>query len=133
RASRCVLRICWPPPGWACCGGRSTQGARCCRSRRARPGERMAEPPFGHESSAIAVRRVLVVGAVVALTVTLVVIAVWLALGPRLAPARRAALSAAPLPPAPRLQAHPATDLATVRQRQRALLEGWGWTDAEHR
>lgn len=93
----------------------------------------MAEPPFGHESSAIAVRRVLLVGATLALAVTLVVIAVSLALGPRLAPARRAALSATPLPPAPRLQAQPATELAAVRQRERALLEVWGWADAEHR
>lgn len=93
----------------------------------------MAEPPFGHESSAIAVRRVLVVGAVLACAVTVVVIAVSLALGPRLAPARRAALSSAPLPPPPRLQAHPAADLATQRRRESALLEGWGWADPQHR
>ena len=32
-------------------------------------------------------------------------------------------------PPAPRLQAHPRRDLAALRERDRALLDGYGWVD----
>jgi len=93
----------------------------------------MAEPPFGHESSAIATRRILAVGAVLGIAVCVVVVAVSLSLRHVFAPARSAALSGAPLPPPPRLQANPATDLAATRARERALLQSWQWTDPGHR
>lgn len=32
-------------------------------------------------------------------------------------------------PPAPRLQSDPRKDLATLRARDQALLDGWGWVD----
>jgi hypothetical protein len=89
----------------------------------------MAEPPFGHESSAIEVRRVLGVGAVLALGVIVTVIAVCLVLQRRLEPARLGNARQGLIPPAPRLQAHPTADLAALRAHEQALLEGWGWTD----
>jgi hypothetical protein len=33
------------------------------------------------------------------------------------------------LPPAPRLQAHPAYDLARMRDDEAAVMDGWGWRD----
>jgi hypothetical protein len=90
----------------------------------------MAEPPFGHEPSRIAVQRVLGVGAVLAVGVIVTVIAVCLVLQHRLEPARaRFNAASAVIPPAPRLQPRPAADLAELRAQKQALLEGWGWTD----
>jgi hypothetical protein len=34
-----------------------------------------------------------------------------------------------PSPPAPRLQARPADDLAALRAREDAALSAWGWSD----
>lgn len=38
-------------------------------------------------------------------------------------------LALSKLPPAPRLQAHPAFDLAQLRAAEDAELEGWSWAD----
>jgi hypothetical protein len=93
----------------------------------------MAEPPYGHEPSGIAVRRVLGVGAVLAVGVIVTVIAVCLVLQRRLEPARLRSAHQSLIPPAPRLQAHPSADLAALRAQKQALLEGWGWTDGSRR
>lgn len=93
----------------------------------------MAEPPYGHESSRIAVRRVLGVGAVLALGVIVTVIGVWMFLQHRLEGAfARNSAHAGLIPPAPRLQAHPTADLAALRAQKQALLEHWGWSDETH-
>lgn len=94
----------------------------------------MAEPPFGHESSAIAVRRILEVGAVLGIAVVVIVFAVTGTLRERLSPTRqeRAIQATTPLPPnVPRLETHPAVDLATLRIQKDAVLHSWGWTE-EH-
>ncbi|MFZ1906275.1 MAG: hypothetical protein WAU56_12900 [Steroidobacteraceae bacterium] len=90
----------------------------------------MGEPPRGHESPAIPVARLLFIGAVLAAGVIVTVAAVCIALrfGPEPEPARVAPHSAV-IPPAPRLQAHPADDLAEFRDEKHTLLESWGWTD----
>lgn len=90
--------------------------------------------PFGHESTAIAAGRVLWVGAAVA-AVVLVIIAVLYQVVqrdmiPRIA---RLAARAAAIPPAPRLQAHPRSDLANLQQQEQALLSDYAWVDATHR
>jgi len=90
----------------------------------------MAEPPFGHEPSGIDVRRVLGVGGVLALGVVVTVIAVCLVLPRHFQPARLRNAHPSLIPPAPRLQTHPAADLAALRVQKQAMLEGWGWTDA---
>jgi hypothetical protein len=90
----------------------------------------MAEPPFGCEPSGIAVRRILAIGAVLAVGVIVTVISVHAVLEHRLEPTRAGTLHTEPIPPAPRLQAHPQDDLAALRAQKQTLLESWGWTDA---
>jgi hypothetical protein len=91
------------------------------------------EHPFGHESSAVAVRRVLIIGAILAAVVVLTAIAIHVALPRWVMPhhqqvvARRAAI-----PPPPRLQARPAADIAALRAQKNALLSSWQWTDPAH-
>lgn len=90
----------------------------------------MAERPFGHEPSGIAVRRVGAVGAVTAIAVTFTVTIVCLVLRERLQPARtvgRETVTA--IPPRPRLQAQPHSDLAALRSEKEGVLQSWGWVD----
>lgn len=90
----------------------------------------MDERPFGHESPTIAVRRLLVIGAVLAIGVIVTVTAVCVALrfGPEPEPAR-AVPHHEVIPPKPRLQTHPAADLGALRAQKQTQLESWGWTD----
>jgi hypothetical protein len=91
----------------------------------------MAEPPFGHESSAISVPRVVIAGLVTAVAIILVTVIVCLSLRERLERARGIShASATAIPPSPRLQAHPSTDLAALRTEKQAALGAWGWTDS---
>lgn len=90
----------------------------------------MAEPPFGHEDSGVATRRILGIGAVLGVGVILTVLAVCLALQHRLGGTlARNSARAGLIPPAPRLQPHPYVDVAELRAQKQARLEGWGWTD----
>jgi hypothetical protein len=91
------------------------------------------EHPFGHEPSAIAVRRVLAVGGVLALIVIGIVIVLHFALRDAAMPYHaQVAVRAAPIPPPPRLQPSPENDLAQFRADKRALLSYYAWTDAAH-
>ncbi len=94
----------------------------------------MAEPPFGHESSAVAVWRILAAGAVLAAGVILTVSAIIFVLHQLIEPARtREHARPGLIPPAPRLEANPAADLAALRAQKQAQLESWGWTDSTRR
>jgi hypothetical protein len=90
--------------------------------------------PFGHEPMAIAADRVLWIGAAVAVLVLVVIVVLYQVVERDMIPpiARRAGRVAA-IPPAPRLQAHPRTDLATLQQQEEALLAGYAWIDSTHR
>lgn len=90
----------------------------------------MAEPPFGHESSAVDARRILAAGAILAAGVILTACAIVFILHRLIEPARTLEHERAGLiPPAPRLEAHPTTNLAALRVQKQARLESWGWTD----
>lgn len=89
----------------------------------------MAEPPFGCEPSGIAVRRILTLGAVLAVGVIITVISVRLVVERQLEPARARNARTGLIPPPPRLQAHPPEDLAALRAQKLTLLESWGFTD----
>ena len=96
----------------------------------------MAEPrphPFGHESSAIDVRWVLLVGAILEATVIVAAIAIKISMDYWIAP-RHAQVVAhtAAIPPAPRLQPHPDDDLAALRAQKLAMLSSWTWTNSTH-
>lgn len=92
------------------------------------------EHPFGHEPSAIATRRVLATGGVLALTVIGVVIVLHFALRDVVMPYHaQVAIRPAPIPPPPRLQASPGEDLARFRAEKARLLSSYAWTDASHR
>jgi hypothetical protein len=91
------------------------------------------EHPFGHEPSAIATRRVLATGGVLALVVIGVVIVLHFALRNAAMPYHaQVAIRPAPIPPAPRLQASPQEDLAQFRADKARLLSSYAWTDAGH-
>ena len=91
------------------------------------------EHPFGHEPSAIAVRRVLMIGAILAFVVITSVVVLHFVLRDMVMP-RHAELMLRPgvLPPEPRLQPSPQNDLAVFRAKKEALLSGYGWTDTSH-
>lgn len=96
----------------------------------------MAEPmqkPFGHEPDAIDYRTIVVGAGVLAIVVIAIAVGLHLILTRAVIP-NHAAIAARPaqIPPKPRLQAHPQTDLATFRAEKQALLSGYAWTDARH-
>lgn len=96
----------------------------------------MAEPmekPFGHEPDGINYRLILAIAGIFAVVVIAIGIALRLILTHAVIP-NHAEIAARPaqVPPTPRLQAHPQTDLAKFRAQKRALLSGYTWTDAQH-
>lgn len=93
----------------------------------------MAEPPFGHEPSRVNTRRVLATGAVLALSVALVVALIVILAQHLIEPARlHSHQRREAVPPAPRLQSNGAAELAALRRQEQARLESWGWTDQSH-
>lgn len=91
------------------------------------------EHPFGHEPSAIATRRVLATGGVLALIVIGIVIVLHFALRNAAMPDHAAvAIRPAPIPPPPRLQPSPEEDLAKLRAQKTSLLSQYAWADAGH-
>jgi hypothetical protein len=92
------------------------------------------EHPFGHEPSAIAVRRVLATGGALALIVIGIVIVLHFALRDAAMPYHaQVAVRPAPIPPPPRLQPSPENDLAQLRAQKERLLSYYAWTDSAHR
>ncbi|HEY6453501.1 MAG TPA: SCO family protein [Steroidobacteraceae bacterium] len=90
----------------------------------------MAERPAGHESSAVAVRDLLRIGAIIAVAVAAAVITIGVAVNRWAAPQRYAvAARRGAIPPAPRLQPDPHADLVALRAQKQALLSKWAWTD----
>ncbi|MGH8212015.1 MAG: hypothetical protein ACREPP_02150 [Rhodanobacteraceae bacterium] len=89
--------------------------------------------PFGHEPSAIAVRRVLIIGAILALVALTSVLVLHFVLRDWVMP-RHAGLVLRPdlIPPEPRLQPSPQNDLAEFRAQKEALLSGYAWVDVSH-
>lgn len=93
----------------------------------------MAERPFGHESSAINVRRVLTAMGVLALFLVIAVGVLYL-VSHRVMPNHAQVLTRrGALPPTPRLQPDPATDIAAERAQKQALLARYAWIDPGHR
>ncbi len=91
------------------------------------------EHPFGHEPSAIAVRRVLIIGAILAFVAITSVVVLHFVLRDMVMPRHaELMLRAGALPPEPRLQASPQNDLAVFRAQKEALLSGYAWADASH-
>lgn len=89
--------------------------------------------PFGHEPMAIATRQVLRIAAAIAASVLIIIAALyWIVQVGMFPQVTRLAARAAAIPPAPRLQAHPPSDLAQLRQQEEASLAGYAWTDATH-
>ena len=89
--------------------------------------------PFGHEPTAIAARRVLWVGAVVAALVLIIIAVLYQVVQRDMIPrVARLTERAATIPPAPRLQVHPHSDLVALLQQEKALLSSYAWTDSTH-
>lgn len=91
------------------------------------------EKPFGHEPDAINYRTVLACAGILAVVVIGVVLGLHAILTGVVMP-NHAAVAARPgrVPPAPRLQPHPQSDLAKFRAQKEALLSGYAWTDPQH-
>jgi hypothetical protein len=93
----------------------------------------MAEHPFGHEPSAIAMHRVLVIGAILALVVVTAVVVLHFVLRDLVMPRHaQAILQTGAIPPEPRLQPSPRNDLAVFRAQKETLVSSYAWTDASH-
>lgn len=92
------------------------------------------EAPFGHEPPGVATRRVVGVVVTLGTAAAIALVALWLALTYLVMPEHaRLKTRSGVLPPAPRLQPHPAKDLTALREEKRALLEGYAWVDRSHR
>lgn len=93
----------------------------------------MDEAPFGHEPSGIAVRRILAIGAILALMVVVSVTLIDVVLRRWVIPQHaRIVTQRASLPPPPRLQSDPSRDLAALRAQKQGLLSTWRWESAAH-
>jgi len=89
--------------------------------------------PFGHEPDAINYRIILICAGVLAVVVIGVVLGLHAILtGPVMPDYAEIAARPGQIPPAPRLQSHPQTDLAKFRARKEALLSGYAWADPQH-
>ena len=94
----------------------------------------MPEPPYGHQSSAIAAGRIVRLGVIGALVVASCIVLLKTGVDLWVTPQHaRLIARAALIPPAPRLQPHPRADLKELRQEKDALLSNWAWSDGEHR
>lgn len=91
------------------------------------------EKPFGHEPDAINYRTILLAAGVFAVAVIAIAVGLHLILTRAVIP-NHAEIASRPaqIPPKPRLQAHPQTDLAEFRAHKEALLSEYQWTDAQH-
>jgi hypothetical protein len=81
-----------------------------------------------HESYAIAARRLHWVAAVLAASLTAIVLLMYL-LAHTWLQTTEPPLGA--MPPEPRLQSHPVADLAAERAREQAMLDGYAWVDRD--
>ena len=94
----------------------------------------LPEPPYGHESSAIAVGQVARLGVIGAIVVVTCVILLKTGVDLWVAPQHAERMArAALIPPAPRLQPHPRADLEELRREEHRLLSSWAWSDSGHR
>ncbi len=83
------------------------------------------------------VSRIALLGAGLAGLVVTVAVLVHLSLGilsrrPLPGESRRSPLARETPPPEPRLQTSPAADMEALRERDRALLQSYGWVDRAH-
>jgi hypothetical protein len=89
----------------------------------------VSRQPDAHESYAVAAGLLHWAAAILALSLLAIVLLVYVWARPVLtageAPVR-------PIPPQPRLQPDPATDMAAVRALQRSRLDGYMWIDQAH-
>jgi hypothetical protein len=91
------------------------------------------EKPFGHEPDAINCRIIAIGAGVLTAVVVAIAVGLHLILTRAVIP-NQAEVAARPaqIPPEPRLQAHPQSDLAKFRAQKQALLSGYAWTDTQH-
>lgn len=83
-----------------------------------------------HESYAVAASRLHWIALIMLLSLTAVVAAMYLLF--KLWLSNAPAIAQAQLPPAPRLQPHPAADLAAQLAREQRQLDSYAWTDRTH-
>ncbi|HEX3837696.1 MAG TPA: hypothetical protein VHW25_12095 [Steroidobacteraceae bacterium] len=92
-----------------------------------------ARRPFGHEPASIAGRPIRNAAAILLATVLIVGVVLHWSLRHEVAPDQaRVAARQGPIPPLPRLQAHPTEDLTSMRAAQEALLTHYAWLDSAH-
>jgi hypothetical protein len=91
------------------------------------------EKPFGHEPDGIDYRTIVIGAGVLAIVVIAIAVGLHLILTRAVIPNHaEVAARADRIPPKPRLQAHPQTDLARFRAEKQALLSGYAWADPQH-
>lgn len=93
----------------------------------------------GHESTDVTLRPIVVVGGVGIAVMLAFIAAMWVLID---FSAERQAVESPPVnplaaqfarkePPMPRLQAHPLDDLRSLRAREDATLDGYGWVNRQ--
>jgi hypothetical protein len=83
-----------------------------------------------HESYAVAAGRLHWIALILAISLVAVVAAMYLLFKFWLHDGK--VLAKHPIPPEPRLQPHPASDLAAERAREDGRLNAYGWNDPDH-
>ena len=96
-------------------------------------------PAVVHEESDVNVRAILGSGLALVVVAVIIHVFLWWLQGLSQSQAGRAQVQTYPLaagqqdqlPPGPRLQEHPQQDMSELRQKQDAILNGYGWVNRE--
>jgi hypothetical protein len=96
-------------------------------------------PEIVHEESDVNVRAILGFGIALVVAAVIILVFLWQLQSVYQRQTDRAQMQMYPLaagqqeelPPMPRLQEHPQQDMQELRERQRALLNGYGWVNRD--
>ena len=96
-------------------------------------------PEIAHEESDVNVRAILGFGLALVVAAVIIHVSLWWLQGLYQRQTERAQMQAYPLaagqqeqlPPSPRLQEHPPQDMRELRDKQQALLNGYGWVNRD--
>ncbi len=96
-------------------------------------------PDVRHEPSDVNVRAIILTGIGIVILAAILYILLWLLfealsdrqVGLHLPPPPLADRPSGPLPPEPRLQSSPSTDLREMRAEEDAILHSYGWVDEQ--
>src|ERR1041384_7585128 len=98
---------------------------------------RLGLPASGHEETDVSISPILITGAGLALTLAIVAVVIYVVFGylseHPLTSARVNPMADADrqIPPAPRVEEHPAIEIRELHTEENSILSTYGWTDKE--